>query len=509
MRSRSAFLLGTGLIVLSACAGHSGGGILPLTGGSSGVGVFDSSTAQCAVSADGFIWYTVPAGSFAPIDVKREQCPVSALQSKASPSIPAWATPSGTTQTIFVATSLQEKLSPSGMQMLEGVAQNHHVPETWMVGSDGYLLDPAPYNADHSGNGDDVETERGQVTLAQTELSWYKPLVSVEIGGRNHGERDPVAAMALGENAFWGMTWNNQGTDELQDYGAPWGTYCADVTSFKRPSPDGSCALLAFEWTARDLTRAYLGGVGEEAAFSTDPDDLQQRAGFSTQGAEQYIARLADAYAAAGESQPLVMVSQQETAEMVNGGDSQIMDALYARAVADGMKIETLAQASVDARVFSAQPRAVAFPFIAGGKNVASPMLGGATLYPATIDYHDSASAMTFIGGHTLPSRVFRYADYPVSTDAAPLPQVPSAQLPSFENAVVASGQISLQFNAPVALHYGVALWTDPATLGLIGSGVHAAGHAGVVLVFDLQPGENQISFACANCASATFPYAI
>lgn len=508
MRTRKGLFLGAAVFALAACSGHSGSGVLPLTGGSAGVGVFDASSAQCAVSVDGFIWYAVPAGSFAPIDVKREQCPSTALQSKAAPAIPAWAKPSGPTQTIFVATSLQEKLDPSGMQMLESVAQNHHVPETWMIGSDKYLLDPSAYNADHVANGDDVEAEPGVVSTAQTQLSWYTPLVSVEVGGRGHGPRDPVARMALGEDAFWGMTWNNQGTDELQDYGAPWGSYCADVSSFKRPSPDGSCALLAFEWTARDLTRAYLGGVGAEAAFSTDPDDLRVRGGFSVAGAQNYIAQVTDAYAAAGESQPLVMVSQQETAEMTNSGDSQIMDALYARAVADGMKIETLAQASADARAFSAQPRAVAFPFIAGGANVASPVLGGDTLYPATIDYHDSTSGMTFIGGHTLPSRVFRYADYPVSTDAMPLPQVPPAQLPSLENAVIGSGQLSLQFNAPVALHYGIALWTDPAALGLSGTGVHSAGRAGVVLVFDLQAGENQITFACANCTSTTFPYA-
>jgi hypothetical protein len=129
-------------------------------------------------------------------------------------------------------------------------------------------------------------------------------------------------------------------------------------------------------------------------------------------------------------------------------------------------------------------------------------------LYPGTIDYHDAISGMTFIAGHTAPSRVFRYADYPVSANAVPLPQVPSAQLPALTNVVAGKGSIAFQFSAPVALHYGVALWSDPAALALNGTGVHPAGRAGVVLVFDLQPGSNQITFSCARCTSTTFPYA-
>jgi hypothetical protein len=505
MRSRSLLL---SLALLSIVAGCTGGGtgVLPQIGGSRGVGVFDASTSTCAVSTDGLIWYNVPASAFAPLDVAREQCSATALAANANPPIPAWAKPTGPTRAIFVATSLQEMGPYGGMQILESVAHAHRVPVTWLVGDTAYLADPGTYDAEHAQNGDDVEAEPGLEADLRNDFTWYTPLVSVQNGGRGRPERDPAARMAIGEDAFWGITWNSRGTDGIADYGAPWGSYCADVASYKRPAPDGSCALLGFEWTARDLTRAYLSG--QEASFSTDPDDLQRRAGFSVQGAQQYIAALADAYAAAGQSQPIVMVSQQESQEMFNAGDPQIMDALYARVTSDGMKAETLAQASVDARAFSSEPRAVAFPFIAGGTNVSSPQLNGASLYPGTIDYHDAAAGMTFIAGHTMPSRVFRYADYPVSTNAGPLPQVPSTQLPSLVNVAAGGGSMSFEFSAPVALHYGVALWTDPQALGLSGSGVHAAGHAGAVLVFDLQPGRNQVTFSCARCTGTTFPYA-
>src|SRR5208283_2423623 len=114
--------------------------------------------------------------------------------------------------------------------------------------------------------------------------------------------------------------------DGTWDLGAPWGTYCADPRAYKRPDPSGDCPLLAFEWTARDLTRAYLSG--REDWFSTDPDDLR-RAGFSTGAAIDYVRAVIDAYAAAGTSQPLVVVAQQESYEGAGGEDGEILDALY------------------------------------------------------------------------------------------------------------------------------------------------------------------------------------
>lgn len=507
MRSRLSLWLAVYAFALAACSGKNA---LPPLGGSHGTGVFDAASAQCAVSYDGLLWYTVPAGSFSPVDVQRERCSPSTLQTMSNPPIPSWAKPDGPTKTIFVAASLQEAYVVGGMESLERAAASHHVPMTWLTIGSAYIATPsqvAQYADYRAVNGDDVQTSRAMVSSIASAFSWFVPSVGVEIGGTSHPERDPAAGVAIGMHGFWGITWNSSGTDGIHDYGAPWGAYCADITSYKRPSPDGSCALVAFEWTARDLTRTYLSG--HDAAFSTDPDDLQQRGGFSVAGAQTYMAQLADAYAAAGESRPLVMISQQESAEANNAGDPQIVDALYARAVSDGMKIETLAQAANEVPAFGSRPRAIAFPYIPGGKAMPSQITGGGTLYPATIDYHDNTSGMTFISGHTTPSRVFRYADYPQSFNDLPLPVVPASELPQLTNVAVSGGTIVFHFVAPVALHYGVALWSDPATLGLSGNGVVPAGHAGVVLVFDLQSGANDVSFPCANCTSTNFIYSV
>ncbi len=468
--------------------------------------VVDRSAAACTVSYDGAIWYRVPAGGFPPIDVRFAKCGLNALGRNVSPDRPRWAIPSGPTQTRFVFTSLQEVMSAQGTRNIERTAAAHHVPVSWMVGDIRYMAFAADYNALHAANGDDAQAQFYENLHAAmlAKLPWYVPSVSILTAGE---ERDIRRALSFGEHAFWGITWNSHGTDSTFDYGAPWGTYCADIRSYKRPQPDGGCAMLAFEWTARDLTRAYLSG--REDAFSTDPDDLLRRGGFSPKSAAAYARKLVDAYAAAGETQPIVMIVQQESVDGTISADNAVLNAMFDQAVHDGMKLETLTQAARDARTFSAAPRAVAFPYIPGGTAVPSDVLHGDTLYPATIDYHDSRAGMTFLSGRAMPSRVFEYADYPVSRFNRPLPAVPARKMPSLLRATVQRGWLELAFDAPRALRFGVAIWSDPSQLKISGPGAIRAGRAATVLVFNLKPGKNEVRYRCGGCDSSTFDYSL
>jgi hypothetical protein len=492
-------------LALAACSGSGATPAVPTVPGGTtpGAVVVDQSTQACVVTYDGMISYSIPSGGFSPIDVKNSTCGRSALGKSLTPGRPAWSIPHGATQTRFVATSLQEAYTPNGMQSIHAVAAPNRVPVSWMIGSRAYLANARLYDTYHAANGDDIESEddASLVRTIEHHFPWYVPTVSVE--GAGH-ERNIRGLIALGEHAFWGITWNSHGTDRTYDYGAPWGSYCADPSSYKRPQPDGGCSLLAFEWTARDLTRAYLSG--HEEYFSTDPDDLLVRAQFSPSAAQTYIREIADAYAAAGETQPIVMMSQQESAGNTPD-DAGILDALYGQAVSDGMKVETLALAATDARTFSAAPRAVAFPYIPGGIEVASSIVNGQALYPATIDYHDTQTGMTFLAGHTLPTRLFRYADDPHSAYDVPFPTLPTAMMPSLTGAAVRKGKLALAFSAPVALHFGIAVWSDPGKLQINFPGAVRAGRAGTVVAFDLQSGPNQILIPCAGCRSTTFAY--
>ena len=459
--------------------------------------VVDRSSRPCTVSYDGFVWYRLPPGIFPPVEARYAKCGLESLSQVATPPLPSWSIPTGKTQTRFIATSLQQTVSLPGMQSLERDAADHHVPITWMIGNLGYIPFARTYNAYHAKNGDDVQSAffpSLHLAIAGA-LPWYVPRVSVMSAGT---ERLIPQGLYPGEHAFWGIAWNSNGTDGTADIGAPWGTYCADVKSYKRPQPDGGCDLLAFEWTARDLTRAYMSG--REDAFSTDPDDLLHRGGFTVGSAVRYVRHLVDAYAAAGQSQPIAMVVQQETHDETFFGSTPIMDAIFSQATRDGMTAETLGEAASDARTFSAAPRAVAFPFIPGGKPA---------LYPATIDYHDTKAGMTFVGGHTMPSRIFRYADYPVSRFNRPLPQVPSALMPLLKDASASGGWLTLSIFAPVAIRAGAAIWASPADTKLRGPGTIRAGRAATILVFDLKRGNNAVRYRCGACNGLVFDYSM
>ncbi|MBD5656003.1 MAG: hypothetical protein IAI50_12615 [Candidatus Eremiobacteraeota bacterium] len=473
-----------------------------------------ASGGPCTVSVDGFVWYALGEGAVAPIDFQHVRCAApGTLDGNVLPAIPSWAKATGPTEAIFVATSLQETYSLAGMQNIARVARGYGIPVTWLVGTLNYLRRNAVYyNAKHAEFGDDVELENKPALYAPAHrlLPWYSPAVSIE--GAGH-ERNIARAMSSGNDAFWGITWNSHGTDSTSDEGAPWGTYCADVTAYKRPSPSGECSLLAFEWTARDLTRAYFArtnrsGYSAEAAFSTDPDDVVERAGFAPADGAAYVTALVDAYAAAGAHMPLVMVSQQETADQGAAAlrDGVILDALYGEAKRVGMRVMTLRQAAVAARAFSAQPRAIAFPYIPGGN---TSRRNGVAFFPATIDYHDDAAGMTFASGHTLPDRVFDYAKNPVATFDRPLvaTRPGDAAYPSLKDVAVHDGRLAFTFDAPVATHFGVAVWTDPRELGALGGNVTPAGNAGFVAAFDLPQGPSVQNVPCPRCSSTTFPF--
>jgi hypothetical protein len=467
----------------------------------------------CAFSVDGLVWYSLPGGPAAPFDYSRLHCTgASTVSAGRTPPLASWATPNGPTQALFVATSLQEAYSATGMEAIANLAHADGLPVTWMVGNHEYLdIRANIYSSWHATFGDDVQLEDQTALYMEAErvLPWFAPAVSVE--GAGH-ERKIAELLGRGDGGFWGITWNSDGTDGTADRGAPWGTYCADVASYKVPSPDGNCQLVAFEWTARDLTRSYLSlgtsAYSAEAQYSTDPDDVLRRGGFSPSSGAAYVRALVDAYAAAGETQPLVMMSQQESHDEASDPttDGVVLGALYDEAKRVGMRPATLSSALPLARTFSAHARAVAFPFIAGGRPT---HYNGVSFSPGTIDYHDDKAGMSFIAGHTLPSRLFTYARDPVSAFNRPLAETdPGPVYPQLTRVASGGGALVLHFNSPSAMRFGVAIWSDPQRLGVGGPSVVPAGRAGFVAAFDLPAGESDQSIPCSACGTTTFPYA-
>ena len=466
------------------------------------------SRAGCAVSADGLVWYRLEAGEFPPLALRFARCSGarSEFDNAHTAERPAWSIPHGKTRALFVAVSLQWRPSPNGMLLIEHAAQTAGVPVTWLIADWSPLTgSTALYQRFHARNGDDVQVApyRDLMRAARKRLAWYRPAVAI---AGPIASREIAPSFALGLPAFWGIAWNSTGIDGIGDLGAPWGTYCADPRAYKRPEPRGTCSLLAMEWTARDLTRAYF--TGREAAFSTEPTDVLARAGLHGDAAAAYLRTLVDAYAAAGESQALVVIINEES-DLAAAGEPEVpalLAATYARAAGDGMRAATLANAATIARSFSGAPRAVAFPFVAAPAPVD---YLGSPLTPATIDFHDRQMAATFVAPRTMPDRVFAYDAAPVpSTRARGLSESDLHDGPHLLKVRAAPELLEFTFDSARAAHWAVALWADPAKLGLAGSNVIPAGRAGAVVVFDLPAGIAKRRLACGRCFAFPLPLA-
>lgn len=484
--------------------------------------------APCRVSYDGFIWYAIGPGRVPPIAARHVECPQGS-QARASRDavVPQWAKPSGPTKALFAAVSFHEVVSRAGMEELGKIAHAYGIPITWMTGQPA-TFDAAGdlYDDFHRRFGDDLQTRptnhnpfaRSSPTpthfaeLARRRFAWFRPSVAIEGAGY---ARDIAADIAQGYRAFWGIAWNSHGLDNDYDEGAPWGAYCADPSSYKRPDPGGRCTLVGLEWTARDLTRAAISG--HEAFYSTDPDDLQA-AGFDAQSGAQYVRALVDAYAAAGETQPLVMIVQQEADQMEKPplGSSvdvsaALLDAIYSQAKTDGMRPVTLSQAAALAAGFAGKPRAIAFPYIASNTvpEARTPWSYRGP-YPATIDYRDDKAGMSFIEGRAVPVRVFPYARAATSPASLTLPRLQRSEMPTLVGAQLRDGTLTLSFDSPAAVRYGVALWSDPTKVRW--SAAHAlityAGRAAAVAAFDVPRGRSEVVLRCTGCSGTTFPIA-
>ena len=451
-------------------------------------------TVSCKVTSDEAMWYSLRPGAFSPLHVAAGDCPADALGVAPAP-VPSWAKPNGPTQAVFSAVSLIEKPHGGPIEPIAETAHAAGIPLTYLLGWDWIPSNVPILDAEHA-RGDDVQAVPSNLALARDAWPWFRASISVLGAGM---ERRIDLTLAAKLKAFWGITWGSSGIDGASDRGTPWGLYCADPHSYKRPAADGRCDLTGIEWTARDLTMAYESG--REDAYSTDPDDLRLRAHLAPAEAAEYEREMVDAYAAAGQTTPLLMVAQEEAWEFAGAlaDDRPIELALYEQAKRDGMTVTTLANAVTRLAPSTAQTRVIAFPSLA-----ISGRYG-----PATIDAHDNHVGLTFTAANLMPDRVFAYDRATTSARDVPIPQLSAREMPQLLGASAREGVLTLRFRAPIATDFGVAFWVDPAVAGWTSPNVIPAGRAGAVAFFDLVRGDNTITLGCRACTEAvTFPYA-
>jgi hypothetical protein len=451
--------------------------------------------APCRVSDDGLVWYELRPGPLPPTHVAYLDCPRGGtLVGALSIPIPGWAAPPAHTLTRFVAGTLQDEYSRAGTYTMEQLARAAGIPLTWMIGNLGQWRANADIYLRGFAAGDDIEAEPHDDVIAalRARIPGFIPIVSIE--GAGH-ERYIQAAMRRGSRAIWGIAWNSSGVDVTLDRGAPWGAYCADPASYKRPARDGRCDLLSIEWTARDLTRAYL--TGHEEWYSTDPDDMQYRAALPPDEAAHYAERLVDAYAAAGEFRPLLVMAQEESGLMGDApGSRRILSAMYARAKSDGMHRTTMRAVVAEGAAIARLPRAVAFPYLPA---YAPFRRTREQLGSATIDYVDEHVAMTFLAGRTMPQRIFDFDIAGRSTYDHAVPQRDPLDTPTVLAVAADANGLVLRVSSPRRQRYAFAFWSDADRLGVDPHAVVRAGHAGFVAPVDLVAGISDVRIPGRN----------
>ena len=141
--------------------------------------------------------------------------------------------------------------------------------------------------------------------------------------------------------------------DDITDRGCPWGCYYMHPEDRLRPA-EGQSAI-AFEWTARDLLKAFHSG--NPCLYSTDPNDVA-RGGICSWEDIDYWKALADAFIRNTRYNEHVFLTQQQEShetEIADGWrcytdediqESLIMMDAFVAHLKPHVKMMTLAQAA-------------------------------------------------------------------------------------------------------------------------------------------------------------------
>lgn len=208
-----------------------------------------------------------------------------------------------------------------GIRNLGRLLHSHGIPVTWLVSPKSARCEQEMFTAFHEEHGDEVAMffryptgeafhhakERDvarELSVAQyqalvrdqrTAIQHALPWAEVKVAGQ--GIRTPALLEALAREGFVGMfghCYCQIGTDSITDFGMPWGSFRLRPGSAHLPARgDESGGLVTFEWTMRDLNRAFH--TCRPELWSTDPNDVE-RGGVCTDTNVEYWKALFQQY---------------------------------------------------------------------------------------------------------------------------------------------------------------------------------------------------------------------
>lgn len=202
----------------------------------------------------------------------------------------------------FVDKSWGYGVPKAGIKLMGDIGHRHHIPVTYLITSKvaeeckhlltsffkeykdvvGLMLD-FPDELDNKGQRikdskdiiDQMSNEalrkyiKEEINAIKSHLPWAEIKV---LGGGYRTEKVVQAAKAEGLIGIWGYCIFQIGTDNITDYGCPWGQFFISDQNYKAPSQTPS-SIIGLEWTCRDISKAFH--MAKSESYSTDPNDAE------------------------------------------------------------------------------------------------------------------------------------------------------------------------------------------------------------------------------------------
>jgi hypothetical protein len=155
----------------------------------------------------------------------------------------------------------------------------------------GYMLNKDDHSMDRNKELMLPENENDLKAHVDAEINTVKDILSwaeIKVVGTGYRSTSLVHVLAdLDIPGMWGSCPFQIGTDNITDFGAPWGQWYVNPVNFKKPVRTGG-RVINIEWTARDLNKAFH--YAQPEAYSTDPNDVESQAKCTDENVEYWKA---------------------------------------------------------------------------------------------------------------------------------------------------------------------------------------------------------------------------
>lgn len=247
----------------------------------------------------------------------------------------------------FVDKSWGYGIPKGGMKLMYDIGRRHNIPVTFLITAKvaqemqhmltqfhhhgnacvGLMMDfPDQLSIDgHRTKGsDDIIAEmsvdqlrqyiRNEVDLIKKALPWAEVKV---MGTGYRTEKLVQAAEAEGIIGMWGYCIFQIGTDNITDYGCPWGQFFIDNANYKAPSPKTKPGkVIGLEWTCRDISKAFH--MAKSESYSTDPNDVESNGKCSATDVDYWVDLLREYRRNLQYNEMMFFLQHQESHEMEN-----------------------------------------------------------------------------------------------------------------------------------------------------------------------------------------------